>query len=88
MVEREEDKHQLKFKNEQDYSRFNLGLKSPKRFKSVGSSWGIQSSIVWEPFFKIYFVRKMDYASGKALDISNNLNEFVYVHLQSSQRDA
>lgn len=40
MVEREEDKHQLKFKNEQDYSRFNLGLKSPKRFKSVGSSSG------------------------------------------------
>ena len=52
MVEREEEKHELKFKNEQDYSRFNLGLKAPKRFKSVGSSSGDTELNSMGDFFK------------------------------------
>lgn len=71
--------YQFKFKNEQGHSRFNLFLKSPKRFKRMRSnSQDIELKWYRKFFFFFCFLRKME--KWESLRYVEHLDEFLYVH--------
>lgn len=56
--------YQFKFKNEQGHSRFNLFLKSPKRFKRMRSN-SQDIELRWYRRFFFFLLSKEDGKMGK-----------------------